>query len=79
VRAAGGDVAGASKALEATIGEARKGGLQGYELEARLALGEVEMRSGRADAGWPRLQAVESEARAKGLELLARQAAAGAR
>ena len=78
VRAAVGDAAGASKSLEATAAEARAAGLKAYELEARLALAEVEMRSGRAEAGRARLREVASEARSKGLELLARQAAARA-
>jgi predicted negative regulator of RcsB-dependent stress response len=78
VRAAAGDTAGATKSLEATAAEARAAGLKGYELEARLALAEVEMGSGRAEAGRARLRDIVSEARAKGLELLARQAAARA-
>jgi eukaryotic-like serine/threonine-protein kinase len=76
VRASAGDAAGAAKSLEATAAEARAAGLKGYELEARLALAEVEMRSGRADAGRARLREVESEAKSRGLALLARQAAA---
>jgi tetratricopeptide (TPR) repeat protein len=76
VQAAAGDAAGASKSLEATAAAARSAGLKAYELEARLALAEVELRSGRADAGRARLREVESEATTRGLALLARQAAA---
>lgn len=55
--------------------EARAAGLKAYELEAWLALAEVEMRAGRAEAARARLREVASEARSKGLELLVRQAA----
>jgi tetratricopeptide (TPR) repeat protein/tRNA A-37 threonylcarbamoyl transferase component Bud32 len=78
VRAAAGDAVGAVKSLESTAEEARAGGLKPYELEARLAAAEVELRSGRAEAGRARLRAVESEARARGLALLTRKAAAAA-
>jgi hypothetical protein len=76
VQAAAGDVAGAAKALEALAATAARAGLTLYDLEARLLLGEIELRSGRADAGRARLRAVETEAAAHGLSLLARRARA---
>src|SRR5262249_61811975 len=76
IRAAAGDVMGAVESLEATAAQAREAGPKAYELEALLALGEAEMRAGRTEAGRARLRDVETEARARGLGLLARQAAA---
>jgi len=68
-RAAAGDAAGAARSLEAAAAQARAAGLKAYELEARLALAEVEMRSGRAETGRARLREVASEARATGLKI----------
>lgn len=74
VQAAAGDVAGAKRRLEMLLASTSQAGLKLYELEARLMLGELEVRSGHADAGRARLQAVEAEATASGLGLLARHA-----
>jgi tetratricopeptide (TPR) repeat protein len=76
VRDALGDPTSAARSLESILADARKGGFFEYELDARRRVGEIEIRSGRAEAGRTRLRAVESEARARGFELLARQAAA---
>jgi Tfp pilus assembly protein PilF/TolB-like protein len=78
VRAAAGDTAGAIRSLEATAAAARAAGLKGYELDARLARAEVDMGAGRGEAARARLREVAAEAKANGLELLARQAAARA-
>ena len=78
VRAAAHDVMGATKILEATVAEARATGFEEYELTARMALGEAEMRAGRSETAGARLREVEAEARAKGLGLLALEAAAHA-
>ncbi len=78
VRAAAHDVIGAKRILEATAAEARASGFEEYELTARMALGEAEMRAGRPETARARLREVEAEARARGLALLARQAAARA-
>jgi len=82
VRAASGkrsDLAEATKSLEATLAQAMKSGFAGYQLEARLALGEIEMKSGNPSAGRDRLEALEKEAKAKGFGLIARKAAAARR
>jgi hypothetical protein len=79
VRDAVGDREGAARSLKATADEARGAGLKTYELEARLALGELAVRAGRAESGRALLRAVESEATSRGLGLLARQAATYAR
>jgi hypothetical protein len=76
VLAAAGETAAALTSLESTVADARKGGVTAYELEARIALGEVELQAGRGQAGRGRLREAEAEARRLGLELLARQAAA---
>jgi serine/threonine protein kinase/tetratricopeptide (TPR) repeat protein len=79
IRAASGrraDQAGASNSLEAVLAQAKKHGFVGYQLEARLALGEIEMKSGHIAAGRARLTALENDARAKGFLLIARKAAA---
>ena len=76
VQAAGGDAARAAKSLEALAATAGQAGLKLYDLQARLLLGELELRSGRAVAGRARLRAVETEATARGLGLLARRARA---
>jgi len=47
----------------------------GVELDARLALGEIEMKSGQTTAGRAHLTAVEANAKTKGYILLTRKAA----
>src|SRR3984893_4995476 len=51
VAAASGQTSVAAKTIEATRREAAKAGLVGAEFEARLALGELEMKSGKGAAG----------------------------
>jgi tetratricopeptide (TPR) repeat protein/tRNA A-37 threonylcarbamoyl transferase component Bud32 len=50
-------------------------GFAAIELEADMALGEVEMASGQTEPGRARLQAVEQRARSRGFMLIANQAA----
>jgi len=61
------------------IAEAMKSGFADYQLEARLALGEIEMQSGNPSAGRSRLDALEKDARVRGFLLIARKAAAASR
>ena len=75
VLAASGKLHEAELRLTAAITEARQLHLLDREFEARLTLGEVELRSGRAAAGRARLAALRKEAGAKGFGLLARKAA----
>ena len=56
--------------------EATKAGLVRLQFEARLALGEIELKSGASAAGRARLSALAAEATAKGFGLIARKAAA---
>ncbi|PYX39424.1 MAG: hypothetical protein DMG75_00870 [Acidobacteria bacterium] len=66
----------AKRSLEAVLVKASRHGYLGYEFQSRLALGEIEMKSGKTTAGRARLQALERDAKAKGFLLIARRAAA---
>jgi tetratricopeptide (TPR) repeat protein len=59
--------------LRSAITEAHKLGYYNVECEARLALGEIELRQ-NASLGHKHLAALASETRTRGMELLARQA-----
>jgi tetratricopeptide (TPR) repeat protein/predicted Ser/Thr protein kinase len=79
IRAASGrpsDLADAAKTLNIVLAEATKCGFAGYQFEARLSLGEMELKSGQAAAGRARLQALEKDATATRCLLIARKAAA---
>ena len=76
VRASFGKPASARESLKATLAEARKYGFIKNELEARLALGEIEIKSDQTSAGRARLEALEKDATAKGFILIANKAAA---
>ncbi len=79
VRASMREVAEAKKRLEATVAEAKKSGFFRQQLEARLALGETEMKSSQSAAGRAQLAALERDATAHGFGLIARKAAAARR
>jgi hypothetical protein len=64
------------KKLISVLAEATKTGFVGDQLEVRLALGEIEMKSGKTNAGRARLAALEKEAAKKDFLLVARKAAA---
>jgi eukaryotic-like serine/threonine-protein kinase len=63
----------AREELESMLASARKSGYRSYEFEARLALGEIDVWAGSASAG-AHLTALERDARAQGLLLIANQA-----
>jgi DNA-binding winged helix-turn-helix (wHTH) protein/tetratricopeptide (TPR) repeat protein len=65
----------ARKELATIITKSRDLGYVGIELDARLALAEIEMKSGQTTAGRAHLAAVEADAKAKGYNLIARKAA----
>ncbi len=69
----------ARRALAATREEARRAGLVVLQLEADLALGKLEFEQGAVVSARARLKSVEESARARGLGLLARQAAEASR
>jgi tetratricopeptide (TPR) repeat protein len=60
--------------LLAILDWAQRAGFYGRQLEARLALGEIEVRSGDTVIGRARLEALEVEATARGYALIARKA-----
>ena len=61
--------------LNAIVAKSRELGYRGIELDARLALAEIEMKDGQTAAGRAHLAAIESDAEAKGYHLVARKAA----
>jgi len=65
----------ARQSLAAILAEANRTGFVEYQLEARLALGEIETGSGKIAAGHARLTALQKDAAAKGFLLIARKAA----
>ena len=72
-------MAAATERLEAVHREALKIGAVGLEFDARLALGEIDLRSGRSASGRARLAALERDARAKGFGFVATRAGAAVR
>ena len=67
----------ALKELNLVITQAHKLGFKGTELDARLALGELEIKTGHAEVGRRQLAAVEKDAAAAGFALIAHKAQAG--
>ena len=63
------------KELATIITKSRELGYMGIELDARLALAEIEMKAGQTAAGREHLTAIEADAKAKGYTLVARKAA----
>ena len=66
----------AAQRLDTLVTEAEAAGFAGEALEGRLALGEIEIASGKREAGFNELVALEKDASAKGYRLIARKAAA---
>jgi serine/threonine protein kinase/tetratricopeptide (TPR) repeat protein len=75
VKAKSGKAADALKELNTTLNSAHKFGYRLYELQIRLAMGEIEMASGSASAR-AHLSALDKEATAQGAMLVANQARA---
>jgi ATP/maltotriose-dependent transcriptional regulator MalT len=75
VEIARGQVEQAGARLDKLRREAVERGFVGIELEARLLLGRIALRSGDAVAGPAALAALEQDARARGYERIARLAA----
>jgi hypothetical protein len=72
------DISQAKKTLQAALADATRENLTGLQLEARLAIGEVETKSGDRSAGRADLAALQKDATAKGFLLIARKASAAA-
>ena len=79
VRAVSGQTNAAKTLLRITISRAVAIGCVPCAFEARLALGQVEMKSGKSTAGRGDLEQLEKDATGKGFLLIARKAAAGGR
>ena len=77
VTAAGKNLGKAEITAQKALTRARSLGLFRLQLEASLALGQIEMTEPNPAAGRARLHALEKSARAKGFELIARKAANG--
>lgn len=71
VLAATGDIPAGVRYLKSGLADSSRLGYLGHELEAGMALGEVDMKSGNTDLGRTRLTALEKEARANGYQLIA--------
>jgi tetratricopeptide (TPR) repeat protein len=78
VRAAAGRPAEALQNLGGTITQAHKLGFIPFEFEARLAQGEIELKSGKSAAGRAHLATIEKDGTARGFLLIARKAKATA-
>jgi len=76
IATASGDLATARKILDEALAEATKANLLFSQYDARLALGELEVKSGKLAAGRTRLTTLQKDAEGKGFLLIARKAAA---
>ena len=56
--------------LKHALYDAKRLGYLGHEFKARMALGEIEMRSGQTEQGRARLALLEKDARANGFNLI---------
>jgi len=79
VMTAGKNLSGAETAAQDALNRARNLGLFRLQLEASLALGQIQVTGRSPSAGRARLQILEKTARAKGFELIAGKAANGNR
>ncbi len=77
VMAAGKNLGKAETTAQKALTRASNLGLFRLQLEASLALGQIQMTGPNPAAGRARLHALEKSARAKGFELIARKAANG--
>jgi hypothetical protein len=67
---------GAAKTiLKEAIAKASRSGYVGDQLECRLALEEIERKSGKSAASHARLEQLQKDAKEKGFDLIARKAA----
>jgi serine/threonine protein kinase/tetratricopeptide (TPR) repeat protein len=76
VQAESGQFEQAKRSLMDVHDEAQRRGYGGFELEARLHLGELELRSGEQASARERLQQLQQDARKRGFLLIARKARA---
>jgi eukaryotic-like serine/threonine-protein kinase len=69
-------IAAAKTILKEALAKATRSGYVGYQFESRLALEEIELKSGKSAASRARLEQLQKDAKAKGFDLVARKAAA---
>jgi tetratricopeptide (TPR) repeat protein len=68
---------GAAKTiLKEALAKATRSGYVGYQLESRLALEEIKLKSGKSAASRTRLEQLQKDAKEKGFDLIARKSAA---
>ena len=75
VQAASGRPVEAAQSLKQVVVDCRKTGFAPLEFDARLALGEAEVKTANSGDGRAELKRLEQDARAKGFLLIARKAA----
>lgn len=75
VQTALGKVQGAVSLLHDAVADATKAGFVGLQFDARLALGEAEVKAANSVEGRAELKRLEHDSRAKGFLLIARKAA----
>ncbi len=66
------------ESLQKVALDAKKAGMPGFELQARLAIGEIQLADGKAAIARKELEDVQREAAAKGFGLVEQRAAAKA-
>ncbi|MGA9899909.1 MAG: protein kinase [Terriglobales bacterium] len=76
VMAAGKNLAGAANTAQDALNRARDLGLFRLQLEASLAIGEIQLQGKNPNLGRKRLEETEKNAHSKGFELIARKASA---
>jgi serine/threonine protein kinase/tetratricopeptide (TPR) repeat protein len=74
--AASQEIGVAKTIVKEALAKATRSGYVGYQLESRLALEEIELKSGRSAASRARLEQLQKDAKVKGFDLIARKAAA---
>jgi eukaryotic-like serine/threonine-protein kinase len=74
VLAASGNFSDAQTKLDGAFAAAKKSGLMQWQFEARLAIGELELKYGKAAAGRAHLASLEKDASAKEFRLIASKA-----
>jgi eukaryotic-like serine/threonine-protein kinase len=73
--AASQEIGAAKIILKEALAKATRSGYVGYQFESRLALEEIELKSGKSPASRARLEQLQKEAKEKGFDLIARKAA----
>jgi hypothetical protein len=71
----GSNVAVSVESLQKVAREAKRAGMPAFELEARLAIGEIELADGKTSLARKELDDVQREAAGKGFRLIEQKAA----